>query len=106
MKELGSLESMAVAEPLDFVDTEGVLAPNSKAFFGKEIYDLLVSLEAASPGYGKEVACILAGKASKILIRKVEKSFTSRRKKRYITIKFLQLLESSYSAGGDADVIN
>jgi hypothetical protein len=114
MEELGSLESMAVAispspllsEPLDFVDTEGVLAPNSEAFFGKEIYDLLVSLEAASPGYGKEVACVLAGKASKSLIRKVEKSFTRRRKKRYITIKFSQLLESSYSVGGDPDVVN
>jgi hypothetical protein len=83
-----------------------VLAPNSEAFFGKEIYDLLFSLEAASPGYGKEVACVLAGKASKSLMRKMEKSFTSRRKKRYITIKFSQLLESSYSVGGDRDVVN
>jgi hypothetical protein len=115
MEELGSLESMAVAispsplllsEPLDFVGTEGVLAANSEAFFGKEIYDLLVSLEVASPGYGKEVACVLAGKASKSLIKKVEKSFTRRRKKRYITIKFSQLLGSSYSAGGDPDVVN
>jgi hypothetical protein len=67
---------------------------------------MLVSLEAASSGYGKEVACVLARKTLKSLIRKVEKSFTRRRKKRYITIKFPQLLESSYSAGGDPDVVN
>jgi hypothetical protein len=28
----------------------------------------------ASPGYGKDIACILAGKASEDAIRKVEKS--------------------------------
>jgi hypothetical protein len=103
MVELGSLESVAVAmtpspsspEPSNFVDTGGVLAPNFEAFFGKELCDLLVSLEAASPGYGKEIACVLTGKASKSLIRKVEKSLTRRRKTRYITIKLPQLLESS-----------
>jgi hypothetical protein len=63
MVELGSLESMAVAmtslppvsEEPDFVNTGGVLAPNSESLFGKELCDLLVSLEAAIPRYGKEI---------------------------------------------------
>jgi hypothetical protein len=58
----------------DGVDEVGVLAPNSEALFGKEICDLLVSLEMASPGFGKEIVCVLAGKASKEVIKKVEKS--------------------------------
>jgi hypothetical protein len=70
MEELCSLESMEVAitplppssEPPDFVDTRGMLASNSEAFFGKELCDLLVSLEAASSGYGKEVACSWRGR--------------------------------------------
>ena len=33
------------------VDEMAVLAPNSESLFGKEICDLLVSLEAACPGY-------------------------------------------------------
>jgi hypothetical protein len=102
MVELGTLESMPVAmtylppqskEP-DFADIGGVLEPNFEALFGKELCDLLVSLEAANPGYGKEIACVLAGKASKDLIRKVEKSLRSRRKNRIITIKLPQLLET------------
>jgi hypothetical protein len=111
MVELGSLESMELAmtsspsssKPSDIVDTRGVLSPNFEAPFGKEICDLLVSLEEASSGYGKEIACVLAGKASKGLIRKVEKSLMIRRKKRCITIKLPQLLESSSSASGDPD---
>jgi hypothetical protein len=114
MVELGSLESVAVAmtslppalEEPDFVDTVGVLAPNSEALFGKELYDLLVSLEAANPGYGKEIACVLTGKASKGLIRKVEKSLRSRKKNSIITIKLPQLLESSYLASGDPNVVS
>jgi hypothetical protein len=35
---------------------------------------LLASLEAASPGCGKDIACVLAGKASEDMIRMVEKS--------------------------------
>jgi hypothetical protein len=118
MVELGSLESMVESvvvamtppppslEPPNFVDTGGLLAPNFEAYFGKELCDLLVGLEAASPGYGKEIACVLAGKASKSLIKKVEKSLTRRRKTRYITIKLPQLLESSLSATGVPDVVN
>jgi hypothetical protein len=114
MVELGTLESVPVAttylpppskEP-DFADIGGVLAPNFEALFGKELCDLLVSLEAANPGYGKEIACVLAGKASKDLIRKVEKSLRSRRKNRIITIKLPQLLESSYLASDDPIVVS
>jgi hypothetical protein len=52
----------------------GVLARNSEALFAKELYGLLASLEAASPGYGKDIACVLEGKASEDIIKKVEKS--------------------------------
>jgi hypothetical protein len=74
------------------VDSAGVLAPNSEALFGKELCDLLVSLEAASPGYGMEIACVLAGKASEDIIKKVEKSLRSKRKKRVYSWKFPRLL--------------
>jgi hypothetical protein len=49
---------------------------------------LLASLEAASPAYGKDIACVLAGKASEDMIRMMEKSLRKvsiwgrRRKKR------------------------
>jgi hypothetical protein len=114
MVELGSLESVAVAmtslppasEEPDFVDTRGELAPNSEALFRKEFSDLFVSLEVANPGYGKDIACVLAEKASKDLIRKVEKSLRSRRKNRIIIIKLSRLLESSYLASGDPNVVS
>jgi hypothetical protein len=47
-----------------------------------------------------------AGKASKDLIRKVEKSLRSRRKNKIITIKLPQLLESSYFASDDPNVVS
>jgi hypothetical protein len=50
-------------------------------------------LEAASPGYGMEIACVLAGKASDDIIKKVEKSLRSKRKKRVYSWKFLRLLD-------------
>ena len=68
------------------VDCGGVLAPTSDALFAKELCGLLASLEAVSPGYGKDIACVLAGKASENLIMKVEKSLKvslwSKRRKR------------------------
>jgi hypothetical protein len=70
----------------------GVLAPNSDALFAKELSGLLVSLEAASPGYGMEIACVLMGKASKDMVRKVEKSLRSKGMKRFIIWKALRLL--------------
>jgi hypothetical protein len=48
----------------------------------------------------------LVGKTSKGLIRKVEKPLRSRRKNRIITIKLPQLLESSYLASGDPNVVS
>jgi hypothetical protein len=46
-------------------------------------------LEAASPGYGKDIACVLAGNALKDIVWKVEKSLRkvslrSRRRKRKV----------------------
>jgi hypothetical protein len=101
--ELRSLEASVVAmtpspPPLRpcqapaIVDSGGVLAPNFEALFGKELYDLLVSLEAASPGYGMDIACVLAGKASEDIIKKVEKSLRSKRKKKVYFWKFPRLL--------------
>jgi hypothetical protein len=63
--ELGSLEASAMAmmpsppslkpcQTSAIVNSGGVLPPNSEAHFGKELCDLLVSLEVASPGYGME----------------------------------------------------
>jgi hypothetical protein len=75
------------------VDEAGVLAPNSEALFSKELSNLLVRLEAASPGYGMEIACVLAGKASKELVENVEKFLKSKRKKRVIIWKDPQLLD-------------
>jgi hypothetical protein len=69
-----------------------VLAPNSDALFAKELSDLLISLEKVSPGYGMEIASVLAGKASKDIIRKVEKSLRTKRKKMVFTWKVPQQL--------------
>lgn len=75
--------ALAPVEPshLGEVVEADVLAPNSEALFAKELCELLVSLEAASPGYGKEIACVLAGQASEVVIRRVEKSLRRVRKK-------------------------
>jgi hypothetical protein len=43
-------------------------------FFTKELCGLLASLEVVSPGYGKDIDCVLAGRASQDLIMKVENS--------------------------------
>jgi hypothetical protein len=78
--ELGSVEALAVAsvpspsqKPASKVSGE-VLAHSSESLFGTELSGLLASLEAVSPGYGKDIACVLAAKASEDMIRKVEKS--------------------------------
>ena len=64
----------------DVVGTN-TLAPCSDALFAKELCSLLSSLEAASPGSGKVVACILTEKFNKDKIKKVEKSLKSKNKK-------------------------
>jgi hypothetical protein len=77
----------------DEISDIGVLAPNSEALFAKDLFDLLICLEAVSPGYGMEIACVLAGKASEDMIKKMEKSLRSKRKKRVISWKFSRLLD-------------
>jgi hypothetical protein len=78
--ELGSFEASTVApapsppQKPTSVFREEVLTHSSEALFGRELCGLLASLEAASPGYGKDIACVLARKASEDMIRMVEKS--------------------------------
>jgi hypothetical protein len=82
---LCSFETMEVAttppppqlEPcqsLASLDHGAVLVHTPDALFVKDLCGFLASLEVASPGYGKKIACILAGKASEDMIKKVEKS--------------------------------
>jgi hypothetical protein len=97
--ELGSFEASAVApmpsppqKPASMFSEE-VLAHSSEALFGTELCGLLASLEVASPGYGKDIACVLAGKASEDMIRMMEKSLRKvsvwgKRRKKRITKKF------------------
>jgi hypothetical protein len=59
-----------------------MLAPNSETLFAKELSALLVSLEAASPGFGMEMACILVGKASEVIIRNGEISQEQKKRRR------------------------
>jgi hypothetical protein len=70
----------------------GVLAHSSEALFGTKLCGLIASLEAASPGCGKDIACVLAGKASEDMIKKVEKSLRKisiwgRRRKKHVARK-------------------
>jgi hypothetical protein len=76
----------------DEIAEASVLVPSSEDLFSKELSDLLVSLEAASPGYSMEIASVLAGKASEDMIRKVEKSLRSKRKRRIVSWKLPRLL--------------
>uniref|UniRef100_A0ACD5YZB1 Uncharacterized protein n=1 Tax=Avena sativa TaxID=4498 RepID=A0ACD5YZB1_AVESA len=78
--ELGSSEALEVTttpsppqSPASAVGG-GPLVHSSETLFARELCSLLASLEAASPGYGKDIDCVLAGKASEDLIKKVEKS--------------------------------
>jgi hypothetical protein len=50
-----------------------VLEHSSRDPFGIELCGLLASLKAGSPGYGKAIAYVLAGKALEDMIRMVEK---------------------------------
>ena len=74
--ELASFEALAVVSTPS-VSSGEVLATNSDVLFAKEFYGLLVCLEAASPGYGKDIACVLAGKALEDVIKKVGKSLST-----------------------------
>jgi hypothetical protein len=85
---LSHVTSRPVVSLSDEVSEVDMLASNFEDLFGKEICDLLVGLEADFPGYGKEIASVLTGKASDDITRKVEKSLRSKKKKRVITWKF------------------
>jgi hypothetical protein len=80
MLELDSFEALTVAstpsppQSLASVVTRDVLADKADALFVAELCGLLASLEAVSPGYGKDIVCVLAEQDSEDMIRKVEKS--------------------------------
>ena len=71
--ELGTLEALEVVSTPS-VGSGGLVAPSSEVLFAKKLCSLIACLEATSPGYGKDIAYVLAGKASEDVIRKVEKS--------------------------------
>jgi hypothetical protein len=74
--ELGSFEALATLPPQSPTSLVSgtVVELSSDALFAKELCGLLASLEAVSPGYGKDIECVLAGRASEDLIMKVENS--------------------------------
>jgi hypothetical protein len=53
----------------------------SDALFAKELCDLLVSLEAVSPGSIKEIGCLLSEKATGNKVKKVKEYLRSKSKK-------------------------
>jgi hypothetical protein len=73
--------------PLDFLDCDvkvneaGALAPNSEALFAEELCNLLVSLEAAIPRSGKEIASLLMKKAIMGDIKKMKEYLKCKSKK-------------------------
>jgi hypothetical protein len=73
--ELGSFEALvpSLQSPTSAV-SGGVVTHSSNAHFAKELCGLLASLEAVSPGFRKNIDCVLAGKALEDMIRKVENS--------------------------------
>jgi hypothetical protein len=91
--ESGSFEAVVVSpSPPQLPINGGVLAHSSEALFAKQLCGLLAGLEMASPGHGKDIACVLTGKASDDTIRKVEKSLRkvslwSNRRKRGVARK-------------------
>jgi hypothetical protein len=91
LKEMGPLGVSAVPEtpssPLLVVSLSGEIgevgasAPDSETLFANELYDLLISLESACLGGGKEIVDILTAKDSRDIIKKVKKSLRSKCKK-------------------------
>jgi hypothetical protein len=77
--DIGSFEALTVAsmpsphQSLASVVTGEVLANNVDALFPTELCGLLTSLEAVSPGYGMDIACVLAEKASEDMIERWRK---------------------------------
>jgi hypothetical protein len=80
--EVDSLGSSVVASmPLALEPHQLLVSVDSEALFAKDLCDLLVSLEAASPGYGKEIACLLLGKDTGDKVKKVKEYLRSKSKK-------------------------
>jgi hypothetical protein len=104
--ELGSFEALMTLSPQSSTSlvSGAVVKHSSDALFAKELCDLLASLEAVSPRYGKDIDCILAGQASEDLIMKVENSLKKviikgKRRKRGVGRKFFWLLDCSMLRG-------
>jgi hypothetical protein len=71
----------------DEVDDTSALTPSSEVLFAKLVFNLLVSLEIASPGAGVEIACLLTGKSTTGISKKMKKSLRSQSKKSGATKK-------------------
>jgi hypothetical protein len=69
----------------DEVDNTGALTPEVP--FTKEAFDLLVRLEIASPRASVEIACLLIGKSTIGISKKLKKSLRSKSKKSGATKK-------------------
>jgi hypothetical protein len=63
--ELGSFMALATLPPQlpTSLVSGAVVELSSNALFAKELCGLLASLETVSPGYGKNIDCVLAGQA-------------------------------------------
>lgn len=86
--EVDSLGSLAVASSSpSLVPSQPLGAVDSEALFAKELCELLVTLEAASPGSGKDIACLLSGKDAGCKIKKVKEYLRSKSKKSGATRK-------------------
>jgi hypothetical protein len=57
----------------------GALAPTSEDIFATELCDLFARLEAAIPGSGKKIACILTEKTSRDKVHKVKEYLRSKK---------------------------
>jgi hypothetical protein len=68
-----SMATLSSPERSDVISTTIPPKPalNSDALFAKELCDILSSLEAANPGIGRALACILTGSTIKSKIKKV-----------------------------------
>ena len=84
--ELGSVEALAVASTPS-MGSGGEGAPNSEALFATELCGLLACLEATSPGYGKDIACVVTGTSSDSVFMKMEKSLRRRARKNLVIVR-------------------
>jgi hypothetical protein len=77
-----SLGSLVVAStPPSLEPSQSLGFADSEVLFAKELRNLLVCLEVASPGSSKEIARLLSGKDSGDKIKKVKEYLISKSKK-------------------------